>query len=1033
MVFERYSDRMVNKLQTLNKDIYSKMMYKKVAELTDLRAFQTLEHYRSIPEVEYTPLKKGDRWGQEYGNIWIRGTFTVPKELEGKKLYVIPNTGAYETLFFINGLPQGIFNSKGDYMGIMHSAQLLTDSAVAGDTYELAFECYAGHYCPGCGPYDDYEHEGPNSHDYIKTFDSIDICVMNEIVHDFVFDLIIVSQMAKRLPQENSQRSAARNALEEVFANIIQYPKYSTEEEINASLQKCREAMAPVLKATGAENTRGKIAFIGHSHLDTAWLWPVAETVRKAARTYANVIRMMEIYPEYKFIQSSALHLDWMREYYPTIFNDIVKYVKEGRYEPNGGVWVECDCNITSGELMARQFLYGQLYTRKYLDYTSDTFWLPDTFGYNAAIPQIMRESEVKYFCTTKMGWNDMNRFPFTTFNWKGIDGSTVLTHLHSIDIIPDVDDIVGQIEGIANKKTYDGRLFPFGHGDGGGGPTPATIEKARRVKDVPGLPKTYYSTVSDFMQDIEKNAVDVPTYSGELYLELHRGTLTQMHDIKRYNRKTEFALRDMDYMNVLADKPKGEKTDELYKVLLKNQFHDILPGTCNTGVTQLAVSELKEVIEEAGKITENYAQNLTEGEGVTLFNTTSFDRDDVQYLEAEEGKVAEGLTSQVVTDATGKKLLAVGGLTIPALSAKSVKLVNGTPEIKSSFSYKDNVLTTPFAKVTFDQDGFISSFIDLKSGRELRRPGAESLGVFMVGEDVPNYWDNWDIDYDIYLKMKPQKELLEREVIADGALEFRIRSKYKIGKSSVLTQVAIFYANTPRVDFHTVIDWNEKHTLLKVSFDVDINSTVAKHEIQFGHIERTTTRNNTIEAARFEVCNHKWTALSDSRFGVAILNDCKYGISVLESNISLTLHRGGTRPDMTGDAGVHEMTYSLLPHNGPFTVENVVKPSYLLNVPTVKVPGTLKAHFNPIIELSADNIVVEAIKPAELRDDAFVVRMYEAERTKTFCDVKVPAGTKKVYLTNILEDIKEELEIVDGKVKVTFNPFQIRTLMFVK
>lgn len=1032
MVFERYSDRMVNKLQTVNKDIYSKMMYKKVAELSNPEGFQTLEHYRSIPEVEFAPLKRGDRWGQEYGNIWIKGTFTVPAELEGKKLYVIPHTGAYETLFFINGLPRGIFNSKGDYMGIMHSAQLLTNSAVAGETFQLGFECYAGHHCPGCGPYDEYENEGPRAGDYIKTFESIDICVMDEVVHGFVFDLVIVAQMAKRLNQENGMRSAARNALEEVYANIIQYPKYATEEEITASLTKCREAMATVLKATGAENTRGKVAFIGHSHLDTAWLWPVAETVRKAARTYSNVIRMMETYPEYKFVQSSALHLDWMREYYPTIFNDIVKYVKEGRYEPNGGVWVECDCNITSGELMARQFLYGQLFTRKYLDYTSDAFWLPDTFGYNAAIPQIMQESEVKYFYTTKMGWNDMNRFPFTTFNWKGIDGSSVLTHLHSIDIIPDVDDIVGQVEGIANKKTYDGRLFPFGHGDGGGGPTPATIEKARRVENVPGLPKTYYSTISDFMKDIEKNAVDIPTYSGELYLELHRGTLTQMHDIKRFNRKTEFALRDMDYFNVLADKAKGENTDELYKVLLMNQFHDILPGTCNTGVTQLAVSQLKEVIEKADAQSKDYASGLTEGDGVTFFNTTSFDRDDVQYIE-DTTKVAEGYENQVVTDANGNKLLAIGGLDIPALSAKSVKLVDGTPTSKSVFNYEGNVLTTPFAKVTFDESGFMSSFIDLKTGRELRRPGAEPLGVFMVGEDVPNYWDNWDIDYDIYLKMKPQKELLEREVVSNGALEFRILSKYRIGKNSVLTQVAIFYANSPRVDFHTVIDWSEKHTLLKVSFDLDINSTVAKHEIQFGHIDRTTTRNNTIEAARFEVCNHKWTDLSESRFGVAVLNDCKYGVSVLDSNISLTLHRGGTRPDMTGDAGVHEMTYSLLPHEGPFNVNSVVKPSYLLNIPAVKVPGTLKSAYAPIIELSADNVVVEAIKPAELRSDAFVVRMYEAERNKTFCDIKVPADVKKAYLTNILEDIKEELEIVDGKVKVTFNPFQIRTLMLVK
>lgn len=327
----------------------------------------------------------------------------------------------------------------------------------------------------------------------------------------------------------------------------------------------------------------------------------VSETIRKCARTYSNVVRLMDQYPEYKFIQSSALHLDWMRRYYPSVFERIKKYVKEGRYEPNGGVWVECDCNITSGELMARQFLYGQLFTREYLGYTSDAFWLPDTFGYNGAIPQIMQESEVRYFYTTKMGWNDLTRFPFTTFKWKGIDGSTVLTHLHSIDTIPDVNDTDREIRSIQNKEYFEGRLFCFGHGDGGGGPTPAMLEKARRIMGVPGLPEAYYTTVSDFMKEIEQTADKLPTYTGELYLEMHRGTLTQMHDIKRTNRKCEFALRDMDYFNVLSGDPKNTRTDELYKTLLTNQFHDILPGTCYTGVTQNAVKENLAVIGEAG------------------------------------------------------------------------------------------------------------------------------------------------------------------------------------------------------------------------------------------------------------------------------------------------------------------------------------------------------------------------------------------------------------------------------------------------
>ena len=1032
MVYDNYSNRVLGKLENLNK-IYADLMYTKIDTLSNPVGMQTKDHLRTPPTEGLAPLNIGDRWGGEYMNLWVKGTYTVPAEFAGRKLHVIPHTGAYETMFFKNGVPDGIFNSKGDYMGIMHSAQLLTDNAVAGESFELAFECYAHHFCAECHPYLHYGKDTPVARDadFMKTFNGIDICVLNEDIHSFVFDLNIALQMAKNLAPNNFLRHRAQVVLEQVFADIVQYPAHYEMDKIHASVAKCLEHLKPLLAHAPAETTRGFIGMIGNSHMDTAWLWPVAETIRKCARTYSNVVKLMEQYPEYKFIQSSALHLEWMKLYYPSLYEKMKKYIKEGRYEPNGGVFVECDCNITSGELMARQFMYGQHFTRDEFGYTSDSFWLPDTFGYNGAIPQIMQESDVKYFYTTKMSWNDLNEFPFTSFKWKGIDGSTVLTHLNAIDTTPDIKDTQRQIDTIRNKEHFEGRLHSFGHGDGGGGPTPAMLEKARRIMNVPGLANSKYMTISEFMKQIEKVEDKLPVYTGELYLELHRGTLTQMHEIKRSNRKAEFALHDMDYFNVLAGQGKNARTDDLYKTLLTNQFHDILPGTCYTGVTQKAVAQNYQVVEDAKAIGAEYASKSLKDGGITLFNTTSFDRDDVVTVE-NTGVYPAGKVAQTYTDVTGKSVVAIGGISIPAMGQISLPVCNKIEDAPSPFTWNDGVLETPFAKVCFNEKGGITSFIDKRADREIKKENGAPLNTFYIAEDVPKSYDNWDIDIETMSKIITQDNLLSMEVVSNGALEFVLRMTYAIGERSKIMQDVIFYANTARVDFHTVVDWKEKHTFLKTGFDLDINSMTVKNEIQFGHMDRPITRNNNFEAAKFEVCNHKWTDLSESRFGVAILNDCKYGISTYDGNLCLTLHRGGTHPDVTGDEGVHEMTYSLYPHAEGFTTNNVIRESYLLNVPAVCVNGSADTSAQ-FMKISAENVICEAIKPAAYRDDAFVARLYEAERNKTKCEITVPAGVKQVFRCNILEDIKEEIPVVDGKITLVFKPFQIVSLMMVR
>ena len=745
----------------------------------------------------------------------------------------------------------------------------------------------------------------------------------------------------------------------------------------------------------------------------------------------------MDEYPEYKFIQSSSCHSDFLRRKYPDLFARIQQKVKEGRYEPNGGVWVECDCNITSGESMVRQFLWGQRFTRKYFDFTSNCFWLPDTFGYSAAIPQIMKGCCVDYFLTTKIDWNDTNTFPLDTFYWEGIDGTKVFTHFNRTHIWPDAEDLMTYVAGtpsndhscIKDKRVTDTRVISYGYGDGGGGPQFEMIEAARRCADLNGCPKSEHKLVGEAMKEIERDAVEPDTYAGELYLELHRGTLTNQHVIKRNNRKAEFALRDLEIFTV-NDAVKNNKTADsadiapLYEKLLVNQFHDILPGTCIPRAHEESRAMTTALITRARDLVKELAQSDKE-DCVTVTNTLSFDRSDVIVLDYSGKIVDGGYRQQVYTDVRGNKKLMVGGVTVPAFSSVTLKLVDGKPEENSVFSLDDNSLETPFASVKFADNGTISSFVDKRADREICGDGY-NLNTFIMAEDFPSEWDNWDVDADIEMKFEDVSKLVSREVVSNGSVAFVIRSKYAISGKSTVTQDMIFFADSAEVRFDTVMDWQDNHRFLKTAFDTSVRQEFARFDVQFGNVKRPTTRNNSVEKAKFEVLNHKYTDLSETRFGVAVLNDSKYGISVNGGKLRLSLHKGGLRPDFKGDRGVHHCVYSFLPHDSGFDAENVIRPAYELNVPAAVTAGEYSAQ--KLMSIDADNIFVEAVKPCEDAQRAFIVRMYEAEGTFTNAKVSFFDGTKSVKITNMLEEEQGEVESI-APAKLQFRPFEIKTL----
>lgn len=1012
----------------------------------DCVMWETDEHLRAVPgdDVPWKPCHAGSTWGKPWGSAWFRAMVTLPEGCAGRPVYVTARTGAVEAMFWVDGLPAGLFNfdpwikNRGD-----HRAQALTENPEPGRVHEIAIEGYAGHPFVGTQPFDGPHNQGQYPVPFTRHFDAVELCWCNAEVEQFVLDLRALNQLSSSLSPESFRKGEVDAGLVRVFELVAQDPANAPRSEWLPALAEARAVMAPLLAKRNGDSAPFA-GLIGHSHMDTAWHWTLDETIRKCARTYSNALRLMDQYPVYRFVQSSALHAEWMRQHYPSIFEGIRRRVADGRWEPNGGGWIEPDVNLAGGEALIRQFLIGQSFTRKHFNYTSDTFWLPDTFGYSAALPQILRGCGIRYFATTKLTWNETNTFPYDTFWWEGIDGSEVFTHFPDIHCPPDPETLINKLHGtgpkdfrvvqncVRHKDVNQRRLVAYGYGDGGGGPDAQMIEMARRCRDLEGCPRSEHVTVGDFMRGLEGSVASAPRYAGELYLEAHRGTLTQMHEIKRLNRRAEFALREAEFMCVLA-RLGDERLSTLWKTLLLNQFHDILPGTSIPEVHDRAIRELGEVVCKADAVVREAAARMVEsGDAVTLFNSLNWSRQEVYLSGLPAGSGIAGVVNQRVLTPWGESRMAVSGLHLPPLGARTFALTDSTDvaPTASPFVWDAQLLNTPHLTVRFAEDGGLTSVWLKELGRELAAEGALPLNTFLFGEDVPESWDNWDVDGDLDLKLKPTLKLTKREIAADGPLQFRVRQTYAFGRGSRLIQDVVFHASSAKIDFETLIEWREKHRFLAVIFPLAVRVPSARHEIQFGHLERPTHGNTSEDRARFEVCQHKWTDLSENRFGVALLNDGKYGVSVRGGVLRLSLHKGGTHPDPRGDEGDHVCTYSLLPHEGSFAAVNVVRPAYELNIPVTMTPGALRDGAT-LFTCDAENVVIETIKPAE-DGVGYIIRLYECERNA--CDVRLrfAHAPARVAETTMLEESAAPLEVCGKEVAFHLRAFEIKTLRVV-
>lgn len=1016
--------------------------YAKICEVP-LQATETMDHLRLPPEhLDYAPAPKGSKWGAHWGTTWFRGHIEIPRACRGKRVYY-RHLSFTDKLLWVDGAAFAGMNP-------WHEEVLLLRSARGGEQYGIHVEAYAGHPIPGVEPH----REGTYTHQFCEAdpgrepplpLEASELVVEREHACPLFYEADVLLRTALILPGDSLRRVRILDALNNAM-NLVPF-EWSDEEELEAAAKAARKVLASVLNGKNSGSTPA-VGVAGHAHIDIAWLWPLQESIRKAAKTFATILNLMDDYPDFRFHQSQPFLCDMIEQHYPELLVRIKKRVREGRWEPNGGMWIEADCNVPGGESLVRQFLEGRKKTLELFGYKPDTLWLPDVFGYSAALPQILKLCEIDNFVTSKINWNDTNSFPYDTFWWQGIDGTQVFSHFintpsehrgYNADLLP--ESVQSTWDLVRHKEVQDSTLASVGWGDGGGGPTREMCERAQRMKDLEGCPKTEFVNVSQFLKRLREHEAVRPRWVGELYLELHRGTYTTQARSKRFNRKIELLLRDVEFLSSLAllrgyPYP-GEALRTHWRTLLTNQFHDILPGSAIRGVYETAEREYLSIEQQLSELRDETLRNLgqfvlpdTEGEAYLLSNSLSWDRHEVLVL--------EGASSTAACDLEGHPLLcqvlAGGGLAIEvkagSLGLTPIALRKKDAAKESPFVHSARALETPHYSLAFDSAGKIMALFDKEAHRELIKPGKRANDLY-TAEDVPAFWDAWDIERYHREKLHFEDRLTSREVLDDGLLLFTLRSTYDIGKRSTLQQDMIFYSTSRRIDFRTRVNWRERHTLLKVGFGLDLVADTWRNEIQFGHAVRPMHENTSWDRARFEVCAHKWADISEGDYGVALLNDCKYGHDCLDDMISLTLLRSSTAPDAEADQGEHEFTYALLPHMGTFQVDTAVREAYALNVPLRALKlGITEGNegATSFCGVSNPNVIVESIKKAE-SDDAIILRLYEAGRTRGRVVLSFANPVKRAFSCNLLEERDEALRVKDNRVSLRVKPFEIKTV----
>jgi len=974
--------------------------YQPVAELK-ATAWLTPE---PVPFEKRTSGKKrviriGKKWGNLWDCAWFHFTGAVPPDAAGQKVVLLIDVSGEACVFDETGCPVlGLTTAASGYdfsLGRPGKRVVpLLQRAKGGEAVDLWADA-------GCNDlFGNYQGGG--------TLQQACVAVCHEEVRALYYDFEVLLELADHVPADSARRHQALAALHAAAASLSRYD--------DAEARRARALLAPELKKRNGDASLTASA-IGHAHIDLGWLWPIRETFRKGARTFATALALMERYPDYVFGASQAQLYQWMKDLYPALYAKIRKRIAEGRWEAQGAMWVEADTNVPGGESLVRQVLHGKRFFRQEFGKEMRMLWLPDVFGYSGALPQILAKAGVPWFMTQKLSWSRFNRMPHHTFWWEGIDGSRVLAHMPPEDTYnsPASPRAFAKAEKDFNDKAVSDRvLVLFGIGDGGGGPGEEHVERLARERNLAGIAPVVQEPAERFFRHIARGADRYKTWTGELYLEFHRGTYTTQARNKRFNRKIEVALREAELASVLAADA-GQETypqaelDAIWKEMLLYQFHDILPGSSITRVYAESCARYAVLLGRtealAAKARAAVARRIdTSGaeKPVVVANSLSWPR--------TEWVKADGTWLRVTVPPLGH---AVADAATPHLPAGTLKA-------------SEQRLENDLLRVRFAADGSMISVLDKEQGREALAEG-QAANRLAVYEDAG---DAWDFPFGYDAKAPEHFRLVSAKARLDGPRSI-LRQTYAFGKSKLVQEVCLT-SGSRRLDFATTVDWHETHKMLRTSFPVAVQAAEATCEIQFGSLRRPTHRNTTWDQAKFEVCAQKYVDLSQRDYGVALLNDCKHGHKLLGNVLDLNLLRSSTTPDPKADQGRHQFTYALYPHPGDHVAGGVIRAAYELNVPLVALAaephkGALPAEWS-FLAVDADNVVVEAVKKAE-DSDGVIVRLYEAAGAAATASLRVGLPLRSAALVDLMEEHPKRLPCSGQSVTLRFKPFEILSL----
>ena len=954
----------------------------------------------------------------------IQKTLVLPARKSGFTLWGMFDFGrtgggynsGFESLLFVNGER---------YQAVDTNHKDVPLDAFAGAEVELTFLLWTGL-------------NGGHSHAaHHHRFSGADIVYRHEDSDELYRYARGILEALHTLPETDSTRDDLIKALDAAF-RAVDWDADRLFDTATEALAILRERLAKMEKHSDVT-----VYCAGHTHIDVAWLWRLKHTHEKTVRSFTTALRLMDEYEDFVFLQSQPQLLSFVKKDAPELYARIREKAAAGQWEPEGGMWLEADCNISSGESLARQLLHGCHFLRNEFGRESEYLWLPDVFGYSWALPQLLKLANIKTFMTTKISWNQYDKMPHDLFTWRGIDGSEILTYFITANYPGQPDSswgttynalitaevITGTWRKFSDKNLSRDVLLSYGYGDGGGGVTREMIDNARVLNKIPGIPNVKLSGGAEFFRKVHENAANaegyMPVWDGELYLEYHRGTYTTQARNKKWNRLLENRLAQAEWMDAAAVLRGGTDHHGVFhdgwECVLLHQFHDIIPGSSVQEVYEDSMVNYQAVADSLDTVESGIAATLADAPGgYALESFSSFARNDAVLLP----EVREG----IFTDGTGNILPAQradGGTFVQAamepLGGVNISFAPGkAAEAAVPFAYDAAAMTlaTPHYRLAWNATGRLTSVFDLDLKREVLSGEGNALELY---EDKPLEHDAWDIDLFYVEKMRLIDAASAPELVEAGALRAVLRFTYQTGKS-VVTQDVTVYAVSRRIDFVTKVDWHENHRLLKAAFPFDVRATKARYDIQFGYVERPTHWNTSWDQARFEVVGHKWADISEHGFGAAILNDCKYGYSARDNVLRMTLLKSPKHPDGTADMGAHSFTYSLLPHADDLPA--VMAEAAALNLPPHITPGKA-VDARRLLRLAGGNVQLDACKRAE-DGNGFILRLHEMMGGKTRAAIVSDYGIKRYAPCNLLEDATGG-EVLSGEITVTLKPFEIQ------